>query len=132
MSPSENIPVNFNYEHVYYYTIESVNNLFLPNSGMGTLHQNKNLDDKIDDEDTVTAKPLRKGHCLVRSGFLENMEDCRTNENYLLCGHVHNSMKAEKPLKVFVTLSSITGFVKFTQCDCRAAALGRCAHMTAV
>ena len=132
MSPSENIPVNFNYEHVYYYTIESVSNLFLPNSGMGTLHQNKNLDDNIDDEDTVTAKPLRKGHCLVRSGFLENTEDCRTNENYLLCDHVHNSMQAEKPLKVFVTLSSITGFVKFTQCDCRAAALGRCAHMTAV
>ena len=31
-------------------------------------------------------------------------------------------MKEEKRLKVIVVLSSITGFVKFTQCDCRAAA----------
>ena len=41
-------------------------------------------------------------------------------------------MKAEKPLKVIAVLGSITGFVKFTECDCRAAALGRCAHMTAI
>ena len=115
---------------MYYYIIESVNNIFLPNSG--TFDQDENLDHNIDDEDTVTAKPLRKGRWLVRSGFLENMEDCRTNENYFLRGRVHHSMKAEKPLKVIVVLSSITGFVKFTQCDCRAAALGRCAYVTVV
>ena len=130
MFPSQDIPVNFNYGHVYHYITESVNHLFLPNSG--TLDQDENLDDNIDDEDTVTAKPLRKGYWLVRSGFLENIEDCLTNENYFLRGHVHHSMKAEKPLKVILVLSSIPGFVKFTQCDCRAAALGRCAHVTAV
>ena len=97
------------------------------------LDENENLDGNIDDEDTVTAKPLRKGSWLVRSGFLENMEDCGTNENYFLRGHVHHFMKAEKPLRVLlVVLSKITGFVKFTQCDCRAAALGRCAHVAAV
>ena len=73
----------------------------------------------------LLQKPLRKGHWLVRSGFLENVEDCRTNEIYFLRGNVHHSMKAEKPLKVLVVLSSITGFVKFAQCDCRAAALSR-------
>ena len=41
-------------------------------------------------------------------------------------------MKAEKPLKIIVVLISITRFVKFTQCDCWAAALARCAHVTAV
>ena len=41
-------------------------------------------------------------------------------------------MKAEKPLKIILVLISITRFVKFTQCDCWAAALGRCAHVTAV
>ena len=41
-------------------------------------------------------------------------------------------MKAEKPLKIIVVLISITRFVKFTQCDCWAAALGRCTQVTAV
>ena len=80
MLPSQDIPVNFNYGHVYHYIIESVNNRFLPNSG--TLDQDENLNDNIDDEDTVTAKPLRRGRWLVKSGFLENIEDCKTNENY--------------------------------------------------
>ena len=69
MSPSQDIPANFNYGHVYHYIIESVNNLFLQNSGMGTLDQNKNLDDNIDDEGTVTAKPLRKGRWLEKVDF---------------------------------------------------------------
>ena len=59
MFPCQDTPVNFNYGHVCYYSIESVNNLFLPNSG--TLDQDENLDNNIDDEDTVTAKSLRKG-----------------------------------------------------------------------
>ena len=71
---NQDIPVSFNYGHVYHYIIESVNNLFLCNSD--TLDQDENLDDKIDDEDTVTAKPLRKGHWLVRGEFFENMVDC--------------------------------------------------------
>ena len=33
MFPSQDIPVNFNYGHVYHYIIESVNNVFLLNSG---------------------------------------------------------------------------------------------------
>ena len=32
MLPSEDIPVNFNYGHVFHYIIESVNNLFFPNN----------------------------------------------------------------------------------------------------
>ena len=112
--PSQDIPVNINYGCVYHHIIESFNN--------GTLDQGENLNYNIDDEDTVTGKPLRKGSWLVRSGILENMEDCRTNWSFFLRGHVHHSMKEEKRLKVIVVLSSITGFVKFTQCDCRAAA----------
>ena len=81
---------------------------------------------------SFTAKPLRKGHWLVRSGLLKNIEDFWTNEYYFLHSHVHHSMKAEKPLKFIVVLYSITGFVKFTQCDCRTAALGRHVHVTAV
>ena len=69
--PSQDIPVNINYGCVYHHIIESFNN--------GTLDQGENLNYNIDDEDTVTGKPLRKGSWLVRSGILENMEDCRTN-----------------------------------------------------
>ena len=36
------------------------------------------------------------------------------NQSYVLSGHVHHSMKAEKPLNAIVVLSSIAGFVKFT------------------
>ena len=103
--PSQDIPVNINSGHVYHYVIESFNN--------GTLDQDENLNYNIDDEDTVTGEPLRKGSWLVRSEILENMEDSRTNRSFFLRGHVH---------QVIVVLSSITGFVKFTQCDCRAAA----------
>ena len=78
---SQDTPVNFNYGQVYQNTIDSVNNLFLPNSG--TPDQDGNLNGNIDDEYTV-----------------------------------HHSMEAEKPLKVIAVLSGITGFVKFTQCDC--------------
>ena len=49
-----------------------------------------------------------------------------------LRGHVHHFMKAETSLKFIVVLNSITGFVKFTQSYCGAAALGRCANVTAV
>ena len=56
--PSEDIPVNFNCGYVYHYFIESVNNLILPISG--TLDQDENLDENINDEHVLTAKPLRK------------------------------------------------------------------------
>ena len=56
MFASIDILANFNYGHVYHYISESVNNLFLPNSG--TLDKDENLDDNIDDQDIVTAKPL--------------------------------------------------------------------------
>ena len=72
--PSQDIPVNINSGHVYQYVIESFNN--------GTLDQDENLNYNIDDEDTVTGEPLRKGSWLVRSGILENKEDCRTNESF--------------------------------------------------
>ena len=72
--PSQDIQVNINSGHVYHYVIESFNN--------GTLDQDENLNYNIDDEDTVTGEPLRKGSWLVRSGILENKEDCRTNESF--------------------------------------------------
>ena len=56
--PSEDIPVNFNCGYVYHYFIELVNNLILPISG--TLDQDENLDENINDEHVLTAKPLRK------------------------------------------------------------------------
>ena len=59
MFRNQGILVNFNYGHVCHYIIESMNNLFLPNSGK--LDQDENQVDNIDDENTVTAKPLRKG-----------------------------------------------------------------------
>ena len=101
--PSKNIPINFNYGHVYYYLIESIDG----------------NDDAvmIDDEDESsggdsTAKPLRKGRLILSSGFVENIQDNILNGDYQLRAYVHHSMKNTGPLHVSVTISHTSGSIK--------------------
>ena len=61
--PSRNLPANLNYGHVYFYLIESIQNNH-------TLSNNES-DSDGEDNDNVTAKPLRKGRNLLKSGFIE-------------------------------------------------------------
>ena len=128
--PSRNLPASFNYGHVYHYLVESISNVLL--------HDEHNLSDDdgegIDCEDTVTAKPLRKGRLLLKSGFVENTEDNYSQESgsYFVRSHVHHSMKREKPLCVNSVISNISGYVKSASCTCRASSIGRCAHVTAL
>ena len=41
-------------------------------------------------------------------------------------------MKNMLPLNINVAVSDISGYVKVAMCDCKASALGRCAHVAAL
>ena len=71
-------PPCLTYGHVYHYLVESISNLFVSRSD----------DDEaegINCQDTVTAKPLKKGRGLVKSGFVENIQDNNIGV-YIFCG----------------------------------------------
>jgi hypothetical protein len=72
--PSRSLPANFNYGHVYFYLIESVDNLFV---GFHSDDEDAAGNDTTDDTitDTITAKALRKGRNLLGSGFVEDIQD---------------------------------------------------------
>ena len=122
---SQDIPVLFNYGHIYYYALESIKTV-VTESG----HQ--------DDEDEeglghMTAKPLKNGRKYVDSGFLHDMMDTKTEEHYFLKTHVWPSMRNELPHNVLIILSVSSGAVIHASCDpCKVSALGRCSHVVAV
>ena len=124
--PSKPLPANFNYGHVYFYLVESAStasNLVDSSESDG--------DDTYYNCDTVTAKPLRKGRNLLDSGFIENIQDnfVEGKNDFLVRAHVQHSMKSLLPLNVNVILSNVSGYIKLATCDCKASALGRCAHV---
>ena len=122
---SQDIPVLFNYGHIYYYALESIKTV-VTESG----HQ--------DDEDEeglghMTAKPLKNGRKYVDSGFVHDMMDTKTEEHYFLKAHVWPSVKNELPHNVLIILSVSSGAVIHASCDpCKVSALGRCSHVVAV
>ena len=122
--PSRNIPVMFNYGYVYHHLVESVVNL-LPDD-------NNEDDEAVDVGDTVTAKPLKKGRGLLKSGFVENCHDNDNDDSYFLRCHVHHSMKSDLPLQVFVRIGKVSGFIQQVSCTCKARELNRCCHVAAV
>ena len=94
----------FNYGHIYLYLVESISDLEIGNV-------NDEEDGGLESGFASTAKPLRKGMNLVKSGFIENIQDNLINEIYYLRGHVHHSMKSDLPLNVAIALSCISGSI---------------------
>ena len=119
--PSQNIPSLFNYGHVHYYALESIQNV---------------ADHPEDIEDGLghmTDKPLKNGRKYVDSGFVHDMMDTVNGDHYLVRAHVWPSMRADLPHNVVVVLSVNSGAVLHASCDpCRASSLGRCSHVVAV
>lgn len=130
--PSRNLPANFNYGHVYFYLVESISTA----AGVPDDSDDPDDDNLYDNCDTVTAKPLRKGRNLLNSeGYIENIHDNynQAKEEYYIRAHVHDSMKgSEYPLNVALTFSNVSGSIKSGTCDCKASALSRCAHVSAL
>ena len=116
----------FNYGHIYHYLIESISNF----------GSSKDMDSSNDEDGdcayTSTAKPLRKGTQLMKSNFISDIEDCSTETNYFLRAHVYHSMKKDNALNVQIGLSKISGSVTQAACNCKASALARCAHISAL
>ena len=121
---SQDIPVLFNYDHIYYYALESIKTV-VTESG----HQ--------DDEDEeglghMTAKNHLKMAENMDSGFVHDMMDTKTEEHFLKA-HVWPSMRNELPQNVLIILSMSSGAVIHASCDpCKVSALGRYSHVVAV
>ena len=124
--PSQNVPRMFNYGHIYHYIVESIDSIAMDVSG--------DEDEPNSLSDVVTARPMKKGRCLVDSGFVDDVHDATSSGtgDYHLRGHVHHSMKRELPLNVSLVISGMSGCIKKAPCTCKANAAGRCAHVTAL
>ena len=119
--PSQNIPLLFNYGHVHYYALESIQNV---------ADHPEDIKDRLGH---MTDKPLKNGRKYVDSGFVHDMMDTVNGDHYLVRAHVWPSMRAELPHNVVVVLSVNSGTVLHASCDpCRASSLGRCSHVVAV
>ena len=118
--PSRNLPMNFNYGHVYHCLIESVSDVY---ADVSVTKESDDEDECSASQGTVTSKPLKRGVYLWKSGFLHDSQDnMDTNgQYYIIRAHVHHSMKAQSPLNAEVYISNINGYVKSSKCDCKLA-----------
>ena len=119
--PSENIASLFNYGHLHYYALESIQN------------NADHLEDIKDGLGDMTDKPLKNGKKYVDSGFVHDMMDTVNGDHYLVRAYAWPSMRAEMPHNVVVVLAVNSGAVLHASCDpCRASFLGRSSHVVAV
>ena len=94
--PSQDIPALFNYGHVHFYALESIQNAV-------------NSDDSEELLGHMTDKPMKNGRKYVDSGFVNDTMDNVNGEHYFLRAHVWPSMRNELPHNVVVVLSVISG-----------------------
>ena len=121
--PSRNIPPMFNYGNIYYYLIESVP---MVADAFGNDSSSDSDYGEKEEFQVATAKPSKKGSNLVKSKFLDDVQDNEGYDSYALRAHIHHSMKKELPLSTQIALS------KSASCTCVAKSLGRCAHVAAL
>ena len=121
----------FNYGHMYFYLVESLNEI--EQNGVDSRDENDGDNEMVGD--TVTAKPLRKGRRYVTSGFIEDLQDNQLIDGtYVLRAHVHRSYKWKSmlPLTVTVFISGTSGSVIHGKCACASSYLNRCGHVTSL
>lgn len=121
--PSHNIPSLFNYGHVHFYALESIQN-------------NDDTQDIEDIEDGLrhmTDKPLKNGRKYVNSCFVHDLMDMIDGDRYFVRAHVWPSMRTELPHNLVVDISLNSGAVLHASCEpCHASSLGCCSHVVAV
>lgn len=89
-------PALFNYGHVHFYALESIQNAV-------------NSDDSEELLGHMTDKPMTNGRKYVDSGFVHDTMDNVNDEHYFLRAHFWPSMRNELPHNVVVVLSVISG-----------------------
>ena len=94
--PSQNIPSLFNYGHIHYYVLESIQNLSSEDQDDGLGH--------------MTDKPMKNGRKYMDYGFVHDMMDTVNDEHYFVQAHVWPSMKTHLMHNV-VVLSLNSGAV---------------------
>ena len=88
--------------------------------------------DSEGDSSYTTVKPMRRGQLFVDSGHVKNVSDILNNDCYFIRAEVLPSMRNDPPKHVHVCLSCKSGSVLDASCDCKASALGRCSHVSAL
>lgn len=74
--PSQNIPSLYNYGHVHYYALESIQNV-------------SDVSEDIEDGlGHMTDKPLKNGRKYVDSGFVRDIMDTASADHYFVRAHV--------------------------------------------
>ena len=119
--PSQNIPSLFNYGHVHYYTLESV--------------QDINGAEEIEDGlGHMTDKPLKNGRKYVDSGFVHDIMDTVNGKRHFVRAHVNLAVDENRAsAQCYCCDICEQGAVIHASCEpCRASSLGRCSHVVAV
>ena len=100
--PSYDIPVLFNYGHIYYYALESIRTVQLDPS-LDVRDEDINKENEMEcGLGHMTDKPLKNGRKYVDSKFVHDLMDTKTEQHYFLKGHVWPSMRAELPHNVLI------------------------------
>ena len=99
--PAQDIPSPFTYVHIYYYALDSIKTV------VTDVDTNAHQSNEDDDQGLghMTAKPLKNGRKYVDSGFVHDMTDTKTEENYFLRAYVWPSKRNELPHNVTIILS---------------------------
>jgi hypothetical protein len=114
--PTQDVPQQFNYRHVYYYALES-----LPYISFGD-NQSQTLEDS-DEEDNGQAHMT----------YVHDLTDNRNIDYYFLRAHVWHSLSNDQTHNVLVILSTKSGAVIHANCEpCKATKLGCLSHVVAV
>ncbi|KAK3920441.1 Zinc finger SWIM domain-containing protein 4, partial [Frankliniella fusca] len=141
------IPKSFNYGHIYNYLVESAPQLPLPECGPSQEEVFDALESEDDecDEDLLVRdpfedsdcpclldeKPLRRGMKFLKSEHVHSLSDALCQNTYHVKASVAPSMPGPDK-QVGVSISSISGHVQDAYCSCKASALGRCSHVSAL
>ena len=114
--PSYDIPVLFNYGHIYYYALESIRTVQLDPS-LDVRDEDINKENEMEcGLGHMTDKPLKNGRKYVDSKFVHDLMDNKTEQHYFPKGHVWPSMRAELPHNVLIILSATSGAIIHASC----------------
>lgn len=112
----------FNYGHIYRHIIDS------PQVSRTDLAHLTESEDDADEDlvDVGTEKPMRKEMVFFKSGYVQSMMNCVSEDNFYFCRcKCLSSFALKKTYNVCVSLSRKSGFVNGASCNCKASALGR-------
>ncbi|KAG5863881.1 hypothetical protein JTB14_026685 [Gonioctena quinquepunctata] len=114
--PSVDIPKYFNKGHIYTYIVEP-------------LIENEECEIQYE---STTEKPFRRGSQYVDSDHVHDVMDKLEGNIYKLRAFCFASFQKHQRYLVEIEINNMSGAVISGQCECKAFALGRCSHVSAI